>query len=75
MHPEGFEKKSKDEELVCKLRKSLYGLKQFPRHWNKKFDYFVTSIGFKSGYDPCLYYKGLKVYNIIFISFMWIICS
>ena len=33
--PEGF-KKPGMENLVCKLKKSLYGLKQSPRQWYKR---------------------------------------
>ena len=32
--PEGFEVKGKDH-LICKLNRSLYGLKQSPRCWNE----------------------------------------
>ncbi|CAF4946395.1 unnamed protein product [Pieris macdunnoughi] len=43
---------------VCKLNKSIYGLKQASRTWNKKLDNFLSSIGFsKSNVDPCVYYK------------------
>jgi len=64
--PEGFIKKGQ-EHLVCRLLKSLYGLKQSPRQWNKRFDSFVTSHGFKrSVFDPCVYLK--KVNNKKFHS-------
>ena len=35
--PEGFKVK-RNEDYVCKLKKSLYGLKQAPRQWYKKFE-------------------------------------
>lgn len=46
-----------DEGKVWKLRKSLYGLKQSPRNWNKKFNELVTTFGLtRSIADPCIYY-------------------
>jgi len=54
--PEGFEVGTKDEDLICRLRKSLYGFKQAPRVWNRKIRNFFKSIGFNQTYlDPCAY--------------------
>ena len=44
--PEGFAKKV-NEHLVCKLKKSIYGLKQASRQWYIKFNNTITSFGFK----------------------------
>ena len=54
---EGFATKGKNE-LVCKLKKSLYGLKQSPRMWYQKFDTFIQGLGFtRRKADHCVYFK------------------
>lgn len=55
--PEGFIDK-KYPEKVCLLKRSLYGLKQSPRQWNRRFDDFVKTQGYvRSEYDMCVYFK------------------
>ena len=41
--PKGF---CKDETLVCKLKKAIYGLKVSPCIWNKCLNEFIMSLGF-----------------------------
>ena len=53
--PEGFVEEGK-EHLVCKLKQSLYGLKQSPQCWNYTLDAHLTSMGYvQSTSDPCIY--------------------
>jgi hypothetical protein len=54
---EGYVVKGK-KELVCKLKKSLYGLNQSPRMWYKKFDTYILGLGFtRSKEDHYVYFK------------------
>jgi hypothetical protein len=47
--------------LVCKLKKSLYDLKQAPRQWYLKFDRFMTKQGYdRCHFDNCVYFKRLE---------------
>ena len=53
--PEGFVEKQK-EHLVCKVKHSLYGLKQSPRCWNSVLDVQLKRMGFEqSSSDPCIF--------------------
>ncbi|CAL8174821.1 unnamed protein product [Prunus armeniaca] len=64
--PEGFVEYGK-ENLVCRLRKSLYGLKH-PRQWYERFDYFMLKANFRRClYDCCVYYHVFQDGMIILL--------
>ncbi|PNX82538.1 putative retrotransposon Ty1-copia subclass protein, partial [Trifolium pratense] len=68
--PEGFAEAGK-EHLVCKLNKSIYGLKQASRQWYLKFDQVVTSFGFKeNASDQCIYLKTSGSNFIILVLYV-----
>ncbi|KAL9259890.1 Retrovirus-related Pol polyprotein from transposon TNT 1-94-like protein [Drosera capensis] len=56
-HIEGFEVKGK-EHLVCRLKKSFYGLKQASCQWYKKFDSLILNLGYiRNKADSCVYVR------------------
>ncbi|GKB49316.1 retrovirus-related pol polyprotein from transposon TNT 1-94 [Tanacetum coccineum] len=60
LQPEGFKQKGK-ENLVYKLNKSLYDLKQAPRCWYKRFDSFIMSLEYNRLHaDLCAYFKRFE---------------
>ena len=77
--PTRFKQETKGgKELVCELKKSIYGLKQSGREWYLTLDSWLKSIGMKkSKYDPCLYthkkgkdfmHVAIYVDDIIYVS-------
>jgi hypothetical protein len=57
---QGYEFKGK-ENLVCRLKKRLYGLNKAPRQWYLKFDKFMTEQSYNRCHsDHCFYFKKLE---------------
>jgi hypothetical protein len=71
IQPEGYVD-TRDPKKVCKLKRSIYGLKQASRSWNHRFDHVIKQNGFtRSVEEPCLYMKvsGRKVvYLVLYVD-------
>lgn len=68
--PQGFSKEG--DTRVCRLRKSIYGLKQASRNWYHKFTKFLFSLNFeqsKADYSLFIYQKeGVYVAILIYVD-------
>ena len=66
------------DHLVCRLKESLYGLKQALQMWYEKFDSHIRQLGYRqSNSDPCLYVKRgndekSRIYLILYVDAMLI---
>jgi len=62
------------KKMVCKLKKSLYGLKKSPRMWYQKFDTFIWGLGFtRSKVDQSVYFKLISdcvIYLVLYVDDM-----
>ena len=71
VQPKEFVAKGQEKKL-CKLQKSIYGLKQASRSWNIKFDQSVKSFGFVQSLDePCVYKKcsgNVVVFLVLYVD-------
>ena len=69
--PEGFVD-PKNPNKVCKLQRSIYGLKQASRSWNLRFDELVKEFGFiKNEDEPCVYKKisgSIVLFLILYVD-------
>ena len=69
--PVGFAEEGK-EHMVCKLKRSIYGLKQASRQWYLKFNDTIVSFEFKENtVDRCIYLKvsGSKfIFLILYVD-------
>ena len=70
--PEGFQKYADDgSKFVFRVKKSLYGLKQLGRNWNKLLHDYLLSVGFvRNPVDYCIYQRKTST-NIIYVL-VWV---
>ena len=61
--PEGFVI-PKNAKKICKLDKSIYGLRQASRRWNIRFDQTVKEFGFIQSEDESCVYKKVSGSNV-----------
>jgi hypothetical protein len=78
--PEGFVAPGQQSKLVCKLNKSLYGLKQAGRSWYKKIDGVLIELGFTPLHsDNCVYVQRKEqqpvIYLLLYVDDLILICK
>ena len=74
--PKGFVD-SKNPKKVCKLQRSIYGLKQVSQSWNLHFDEAIKEFGsIKNEDEPCVYKKvsgSTVVFLVLYVDDILII--
>lgn len=59
------------EQLVCRLKRSLYGLKLSPRMWYQKFDTFEFNFSYKISEEyHCIYIKVIVDQILIIVLYV-----
>ena len=66
------------ENKVCLLKKSLYGLKESPRQWYNQFDAFMIKIRYnRCEYDCCVYFNQINdpTYLLLYVNDILIVAK
>ena len=66
MQPDGFIENGQ-KHMLCKLKRSIYGLKQASRSWNTRFDQAIKSYGFDQCPDESCVYKKCNGSMVVFL--------
>ena len=66
VQPEGFVD-PEDAGKVCKLQRSIYGLKQASRSWNLRFDEVIKEFGFVQNKEESCIYKKVSGSSVSFL--------
>ena len=66
IQPEGFVD-PKNADKVCKLQRSIYGLVQASRSWNKRFDEVIKAFGFIQVVGESCIYKKVSGSSVAFL--------
>ena len=53
--------------IICKLQRSIYGLKQASRSWNIRFDGIIKVFGFSQNMDKAFVCKKVSGGEVIFL--------
>jgi hypothetical protein len=57
----------KHARKICKLQKSIYGLKQASQSWNLRFDELVKGFGFIKNVEELCVYKKVSGSTVVFL--------
>ncbi|KAK1607957.1 hypothetical protein QYE76_031630, partial [Lolium multiflorum] len=66
VQPKGFVD-PKNANKVCKLQRSIYGLKQASRSWNRRFDKVIKDFGFIQCHGEACIYKKVSGSSVAFL--------
>jgi len=69
----------KERNIVCKLKKSIYELKQASRKWYPKFNDTIMSFGFKENIiDQCIYQNvsgNMFIFMILYVDDIFLVTN
>ncbi|KAL0349905.1 UNVERIFIED_CONTAM: Retrovirus-related Pol polyprotein from transposon TNT 1-94 [Sesamum radiatum] len=70
MQPENFVS-GDPKNMICRIKKSIYGLKQASRQWYFKFHQVIISFGFEMNVvDDCVYHKFCGSKQILLVLYV-----